>query len=388
MTTASLGRWVTRRRLGCLVVLAFASLAWPGCDDPVQQPQRQDLLVENPYRQGGTWLRANLHLHSTHSHGLLPAAELVELYRARGYGVISITDHNQYGDQDGGVLAGAFQADSLLHDWNGDGVTHPDHVYGSGVEAYVRDWTAEPPAYCRDRWFRPAGASITAVPLVLSGFEASCGYFGAHFGLVGFPPGAIDPPRAGFDWLGRSAVAGGFAYVAHPWGRERHRQPLRRLSAPAGIRWPGDHQRCLAHRRLAGGRNATVGLAAHPGLPALGARERRCALPARRGRAGAIHRLRRDSLPRAHHGGRARGAPPGGLLRQHRTPWRSVLLPTGGPLLAGFFLCESCVRIFIPDPFLPGRPRGSHEFPGRRVSGSSARERFSIRPHPHWTKGP
>ncbi len=193
---------------GALILLA-------GCSDPAVHPNPVPVTIHDPYAGGGTWYKANLHLHSTHSHGLMTAAELAEAYRSAGYGAIAITDHNQYGDQDGGRLA-AFQADSVLHDWNNNGTAHPEHIYGSGVEAYVRDWTVQPPDYCKDRWFRPPGTRITDVPIVLSGFEASWGYFGAHFGLVGFPPGAVDPPQPGYEWLARSRDAGGFAYIAHP----------------------------------------------------------------------------------------------------------------------------------------------------------------------------
>ena len=215
MGFGTLAAWPGRSAAGQLAVLGCALTLLEGCGDPAARSKPVRIAVHDPYAGGGAWYKANLHLHSTHSHGLMTAAELVEAYRHAGYGAIAITDHNEYGDQDGGRPA-AFQADSVLHDWNGDGMLHAEHLYGSGVEAYVRDWTVEPPAYCKDRWFRPAGAGIADVPLVLSGFEASWGYFGAHFGLVGFPPGAIDAPRPGFDWLARSRAAGGFAYIAHP----------------------------------------------------------------------------------------------------------------------------------------------------------------------------
>jgi hypothetical protein len=187
-----------------------------GCEHPAHDGALPVVQVDDPYCSGGSWLRANLHMHSDHSHGLLGAAALADLYSQNGYGILAITDHNQYGDQDGGILPGKYQTDSLLHDWNGDGATHPEHVVGSGVEAYVRDWAVEPPAWARDRWYRPAEAAIEAVPLMLSGFEASYSYFGAHFVLVGYPPGPIAPPGPGFDWLGTSAAAGGFAFIAHP----------------------------------------------------------------------------------------------------------------------------------------------------------------------------
>ena len=197
-----------------LLLAACGAVLQNGCDDPSTRTD-PPLVVQNPYAGGGAWYKADFHLHSTHSHGLMMPGQLAELYANAGYRVIAITDHNCFGDQDGGRLA-AMQSDTLLHDWNGDGRTYPDQVPGSGVEAYVRDWNVEPPAYHRERWFRPADASIDDVPLVLSGYEASEGYFAAHFGLVGFPPGAIDPPRPGFEWLTRSRAAGGFAYIAHP----------------------------------------------------------------------------------------------------------------------------------------------------------------------------
>jgi len=202
------------RAVPWLLLAACGTGLLHGCDDPSTRAD-PPLVVQNPYDRGGTWYKADFHLHSTHSHGLMTPGELAALYASAGYRVLAITDHNCLGDQDGGRLA-AVQTDTLLHDWNGDGRTYPEYVPGSGVEAYVRDWSVEPPAYHRERWFRPADASIEDVPLLLPGFEASYAYFGAHFGLVGFPPGAIDPPRPGFEWLARSRAAGGFAYIAHP----------------------------------------------------------------------------------------------------------------------------------------------------------------------------
>lgn len=216
MRPRPLQRRVVRQTAKRFGAVACTLVALQGCEDPATRNPGPSIVVDDPYRRGGSWYKANFHLHSTHSHGLMSAAELAQLYHQNGYAAICITDHNQYGDQDGGLLSRLFQCDSVLHDWNEDGRVHPDSVYGSGVEAYVRDWTVEPPAYRKDRWFRPPTASTADVPLVLSGFEASYGYFGAHFGLVGFPPGAIDPPRPGFEWLVRSRAVGGFAYIAHP----------------------------------------------------------------------------------------------------------------------------------------------------------------------------
>ena len=198
------------------IALLLSGALLPGCDGPADGGAPIPLVVHDPYSVRGEWYKANFHLHSTHSHGRLGAADLVNLYHRNGYDVLSITDHNMFGDQDGGVLSRFYQMDSILHDWNGDGTLHPDSIFGSGVEAYVRDWTRPPPAWRSDRWFRPPDARIEDIPLVLSGCEASYAYFGAHFGLIGYPPGAIDPPGPGFDWLDPLQRVGGFAYVAHP----------------------------------------------------------------------------------------------------------------------------------------------------------------------------
>jgi len=202
-------RTVRRVLLASLLAAGFSS-----CDDPAGRTAHPAFTVEDPYRGGGTWSKANFHVHTSHSHGRLAAGPLVELYAQNGYAVLGVTDHNMYGDQDGGVHHGVFQTDTILHDWNGDGITHPESVFASGAEAYVRDWAEEPPAWMQDRWFRPEGSS--ALPLVIPGCEASYAYFGAHFGLVGYPPGAFPPPRPGFDWLEPLHGAGGFAFIAHP----------------------------------------------------------------------------------------------------------------------------------------------------------------------------
>jgi hypothetical protein len=204
---------MSSRRL--VLLCAFAG-ALSTCNDPASHAADPAFSIENPYRNGGSWYKANFHVHSAHSHGRLTAGPLVELYRQNGYSVLCVTDHNMYGDQDGGVHCHFFQNDSLLHDWNGDGSTYRDSIFGSGVEAYVRDWTQAPPAWMQDRWFRPPGTSVSVTPLVISGCEASYPYFGAHFGLVGYPAGAMAPPRPGFAWLAPLHEAGGFAFIAHP----------------------------------------------------------------------------------------------------------------------------------------------------------------------------
>lgn len=215
-------------------VLALGSLILLGCETSTS-PEATRFVLQDPYATGGgQWLKGNFHMHTRHSDGSADAAEEVRTYRYAGYQVLCITDHNQYGDQDGGIVPG-WQADATLHDWNGDGVVHPDHVFGSGVEAYVRDWNQPPPEWMQDRWFRPADADIRDIPLLLPGVEATFG--GHHIGLVGYPPGPFDPPDQNLGFLQRNRAAGGFTFLAHP-ARENGRAqalagvlPLREFEA-------------------------------------------------------------------------------------------------------------------------------------------------------------
>ncbi len=176
-------------------------------------------VVENPYATPGAWVRGNFHAHTDHSDGALSGEELALAYRHAGYGVLCITDHNQYGDQDGGV-AGALQVDSVLHDWNGDGRLHSSRVFGSGVEAYVRDWNAPPPEWAVDRWVQPEYTGHRDQLVLLSGAEATFGDF--HLGLIGYPRRWIESPGAGLDYVERTHDAAGFVYLAHPatWNEE------------------------------------------------------------------------------------------------------------------------------------------------------------------------
>ena len=47
----------------------------------------------------GRFYRANLHSHSTDSDGYMTPAELVEAYRAHGYSILAISDHNKFIDR-------------------------------------------------------------------------------------------------------------------------------------------------------------------------------------------------------------------------------------------------------------------------------------------------
>jgi hypothetical protein len=192
-----------------------------GCQD-VEAPQPLRVEITDPYARPGAWYRGNFHVHTSHSDGAYDGEGLASLYAREGYGVLAITDHNQYGDQDGGVLP-RFQNDSLLHDWNGDGELHAEHVFGSGVEAYVRDWSRPPPSWAVDRWVQPSFGDGAPRPVLLSGAEAS--YHDLHIGLVGCPSGWIEPPHTSLEGVARTHAAGGFVYLAHPavWNRTPQR---------------------------------------------------------------------------------------------------------------------------------------------------------------------
>lgn len=195
---------------GALAALAGCDFGAPGGQ---AAPRYACFQVADPYSGAGKWYRANFHLHSSHSDGGMSGSQLVDLYRQHGYSVLCISDHNQYGDQDGGVAVSQ-QVDSLVHDWNGDGIVHPTHVFGSGTEAYVRDWNQPSFAWVRDGWQRRNTSDWMESPFVIPGAEASLD--GNHIGLIGHPGGRIESPGEPPGYLHRVRDAGGFIYLAHP----------------------------------------------------------------------------------------------------------------------------------------------------------------------------
>lgn len=52
----------------------------------------------SPYADGGTWLRGNLHAHSTNSDGVRTPERVVEDYAARGYDFLAVSDHDTFTD--------------------------------------------------------------------------------------------------------------------------------------------------------------------------------------------------------------------------------------------------------------------------------------------------
>jgi hypothetical protein len=200
--------------IGCILSLGLACRS-------IEPPVPAVDGVRDPYCQSGSWTLGNFHMHSSHSDGVYSGQELTQLYRLRGYGVLCISDHNSYGDQDGGVHS-ALQSDDIVHDWNGDGTVHPVNEFGSGVEAYVRDWSQPPQPWVKDDWYLPEPLQEQQPMIVLRGAEASLG--GWHIGLIGYPTSRIEPPKSSVGFIGRTRAAGGFVHLAHPaeWNGKGH----------------------------------------------------------------------------------------------------------------------------------------------------------------------
>jgi len=59
------------------------------------------VLFSNPFRAEGSWLKGNLHTHTTNSDGLLTPAQIAFLYQINGYDFLSITDHGKLTDVKG-----------------------------------------------------------------------------------------------------------------------------------------------------------------------------------------------------------------------------------------------------------------------------------------------
>lgn len=57
------------------------------------------ISIESPYCDdpGAIWLKGNLHTHTTRSDGALPPQETVDLYAARGYDFLMLSDHDTLG---------------------------------------------------------------------------------------------------------------------------------------------------------------------------------------------------------------------------------------------------------------------------------------------------
>ena len=52
--------------------------------------------MPNPFQASGSWLRGNLHTHTTNSDGPLGPQETVDTYAALGYDFLALTDHDRF----------------------------------------------------------------------------------------------------------------------------------------------------------------------------------------------------------------------------------------------------------------------------------------------------
>ncbi|MCZ7647891.1 MAG: CehA/McbA family metallohydrolase [Planctomycetota bacterium] len=84
----------------------------------------------NPFNAPGTWLRANLHAHTTASDGKVDLATRAGEYAAAGYGVLAITDHHAFTRLDG---AQAPKGLTLLP----GAELHPDNPFGGDRYHFV-----------------------------------------------------------------------------------------------------------------------------------------------------------------------------------------------------------------------------------------------------------
>lgn len=54
------------------------------------------VTIDSPYRDQGTWLRGNVHTHSTNSDGIRDPQDVANDYAARGYDFLAISDHDTF----------------------------------------------------------------------------------------------------------------------------------------------------------------------------------------------------------------------------------------------------------------------------------------------------
>ncbi len=189
------------------------------------QSERLQLLVERGgLRAACTYVnfvdlpqyKANLHCHSRHSDGSQFCDEVASWYKEHGYQVLAITDHDAYGDQDGGVCSPGLQNDRVVHDWDGDGILHETREKASGVEAYVRDYSKPAPEWVPRQWNLNRPGEF----VVLNGMESSFGH--PHTNVIGCPAGKIPRPREGYGFIDWCHAAGGVVFLNHPasWNKQ------------------------------------------------------------------------------------------------------------------------------------------------------------------------
>lgn len=164
--------------------------------------------------------KANLHCHTSHSDGSQTCDLVANWYRENGYQILSMTDHDAYGDQDGGILSAKFQNDKVVHDWDGDGVLHETREPKSGIETYVRDYSQPSPAWVPRDW----NMSRPGEFVIINGLEASFGH--PHTNAIGCPAGKIPRPREGYGVIDWTHGSGGLIFINHSSGYNQRYESL------------------------------------------------------------------------------------------------------------------------------------------------------------------
>jgi hypothetical protein len=187
------------------------------------EARRRELIIHGGLRAACTYAdfisfrqyKANLHCHSLHSDGSQYCDSVASWYIKHGYQVLAITDHDAYGDQDGGakyLYSKKFQSDTVVHDWDGDGLMHPAWEYRSGVEAYVRDYSKPSPVWVPRNWQLERPGQF----IILNGLESSFGH--EHFNSINAPAGSIARPREGYGFIDRCHNNKGLVFINHMAG--------------------------------------------------------------------------------------------------------------------------------------------------------------------------
>jgi hypothetical protein len=164
--------------------------------------------------------KANLHSHSYHSDGSQYCDETAEWYINHGYQVLSITDHDAYGDQDGGIVKSQnYQTDTIVHDWDGDGVIHNTWEYRSGAEVYVRDYSKSAPTWVPRNWKLEQPGKF----IILNGIENSFGH--PHINSINHPAGPNAHPRESYNFIDYTHKNSGIVFINHPssWNKNPER---------------------------------------------------------------------------------------------------------------------------------------------------------------------
>lgn len=204
-----------------IAVAAVAGIAMVQAQDqPAAGARLEALVKQGGLRAACTYAdyltspqyKANLHCHTSHSDGSQTCDIVANWYRENGYQVLSMTDHDAYGDQDGGILSAKFQNDKVVHDWDGDGVLHETREVKSGIETYVRDYSQPSPPWVPRDW----NMSRPGEFVILNGLEASFGH--PHTNAVGCPSGKIPRPREEYGVIDWTHANGGLIFVNHPSG--------------------------------------------------------------------------------------------------------------------------------------------------------------------------